>query len=85
MASSLEVGDRTLLLVAWDPHDLSDELTAAYVATLDPPREGMLSRHGTLIRNFHFDRPGSAERTDGARERCVIEPCPARPSNVNPP
>ena len=53
-ASSLEVGDRTLLLVAWDPHDLSDELTAAYVATLDPPREGMLSRHGTLIRNFHF-------------------------------
>jgi hypothetical protein len=53
-ASSLAVGDRPLLLVAWDPHDLSDELTAPYVATLDPPREGFLTRDGAEIRNFHY-------------------------------
>src|SRR5882724_2646400 len=53
-ASSLAAGNRPLLLVAWDPHDLSDELTAPYVATLDPPKEGMLSRAGTEIRNFHY-------------------------------
>jgi len=27
-------GNRTLLLVAWDPDDISDELTAPYVASL---------------------------------------------------
>jgi dolichol-phosphate mannosyltransferase len=52
--SSLAVGNRTLLLVAWDPHDISDELTAPYVATLDPPKEGVLTRAGTEIRNFHY-------------------------------
>jgi dolichol-phosphate mannosyltransferase len=53
-ASSLAVGNRTLLLVAWDPHDLSDELTAPYVAALDPPKGGVLTRAGTEIRNFHY-------------------------------
>jgi dolichol-phosphate mannosyltransferase len=53
-ASSLGVGNRTLLLVAWDPHDLSDELTAPYLATLGPPKEGVLRRAGTEIRNFHY-------------------------------
>jgi dolichol-phosphate mannosyltransferase len=53
-ASSLAVGNRTLLLVAWDPHDLSDELTAPYVATLGPAKEGVLTRSGTEIRNFHY-------------------------------
>jgi hypothetical protein len=53
-ASSLAVGNRTLLLVAWDPHDISDELTASYVATLDPPKEGVLTRAGTEVRNFHY-------------------------------
>jgi dolichol-phosphate mannosyltransferase len=53
-ASSLAVGNRTLLLVAWDPHDISDELTAPYVATLDPPKEGVLTRAGTEVRNFHY-------------------------------
>jgi dolichol-phosphate mannosyltransferase len=53
-ASSLAVGERPLLLVAWDPHDLSDELTAPYVATLGPPREGVLARGGVEIRNFHY-------------------------------
>jgi dolichol-phosphate mannosyltransferase len=53
-ASSLAVGNRPLLLVAWDPHDLSDELTAPYVATLSPPREGTLTRAGAEIRDFHY-------------------------------
>jgi dolichol-phosphate mannosyltransferase len=53
-ASSLGVGNRTLLLVAWDPHDISDELTAPYVASLDPPKEGVLTRGDTEIRNFHY-------------------------------
>jgi dolichol-phosphate mannosyltransferase len=53
-ASSLAVGNRPLLLVAWDPHDLSDELTAPYVATLGPPKEGVLTRAGAEIRNFHY-------------------------------
>jgi dolichol-phosphate mannosyltransferase len=53
-ASSLAVGNRPLLLVAWDPHDLSDELTAPYVATLGPAKEGVLTRAGAEIRNFHY-------------------------------
>jgi dolichol-phosphate mannosyltransferase len=53
-ASSLAVGNRPLLLVAWDPHDLSDELTAPYAATLGPPKEGVLTRAGAEIRNFHY-------------------------------
>jgi dolichol-phosphate mannosyltransferase len=53
-ASSLGVGNRTLLLVAWDPQDISDELTAPYVASLGAPKEGELTRAGTEIRNFHY-------------------------------
>jgi dolichol-phosphate mannosyltransferase len=53
-ASSLDVGDRPLLLVAWDPHDISDELTAGYAAALDPPQEGTLTRDGTAIREFRY-------------------------------
>ncbi len=53
-ASSLTVGDRPLILVAWDPHDLSDELTSGHGATLDPPREGTLTREGSVIRNFRY-------------------------------
>jgi dolichol-phosphate mannosyltransferase len=53
-ASSLAVGNRPLILVAWDPHDISDELTAPYVTTLGPPKEGELTRAGTEIRNFHY-------------------------------
>ena len=53
-APSLAVGNRTLLLVALDPHDISDELTAPYVETLGPPKEGVLTRAGTEIRNFHY-------------------------------
>jgi dolichol-phosphate mannosyltransferase len=53
-ASSLAVGNRTLVLVAWDPHDVSDELTSGYVATLGPLQEGVLTRGSTEIRNFHY-------------------------------
>jgi dolichol-phosphate mannosyltransferase len=53
-SSSLAVGNRPLLLVAWDPHDISDELTAGYAARLDPPKEGILTRDGVRIRNFHY-------------------------------
>lgn len=53
-ASSLNVADRPLILVAWDPHDLSDELTAGYVASLDTTRERTLTREGTVIRNVLY-------------------------------
>jgi len=53
-ASSLQVGDRPLLLVAWDPHDISDELTVPYAATVGPMKEGFLSRDGVGIRDFHY-------------------------------
>jgi dolichol-phosphate mannosyltransferase len=53
-ASSLAVGNRPLILVAWDPHDISDELTAPYVASLGPTNEGVLTRAGTEIRDFHY-------------------------------
>jgi hypothetical protein len=43
-----------LVLVAWDPHDISDALTVPYAATVDPPKEGFLSRDGVPIRNFYY-------------------------------
>jgi len=53
-ASSLPAGDRPLVLIAWDPHDISDELTVGYVKSLEPPQEGTLTRGGTVIRNFRY-------------------------------
>jgi dolichol-phosphate mannosyltransferase len=53
-AASLPVGARTLLLVAWDPHDISDEITAGYTSSPDPPSEGTLTRGGIVIRNFRY-------------------------------
>jgi dolichol-phosphate mannosyltransferase len=53
-ASSLVTSGRTLLLVAWDRHDISDELTAPYVESLEPLREGVLTRDGTVIRNYCY-------------------------------
>jgi dolichol-phosphate mannosyltransferase len=53
-ASSLQIADRPLLLVAWDPHDLSDEFTVPYAATVEPMKEGFLSRDGVGIRDFHY-------------------------------
>jgi dolichol-phosphate mannosyltransferase len=53
-ARSLAVGDRPLLLVAWDLRDISDDLTAKYAASVDPPKEGFLTRDGVVIRDFHY-------------------------------
>lgn len=71
-ASSLVVGNRPLLLVAWDPHDLSDAMTTPYAATLDPPKVGVLSRDGIVIRDFHYRvARGLAvqQQKDSAQER----------------
>lgn len=53
-AASLEAGRRPLILVAWDPHDLSDEITEPFVQTLDSPKDGTLTRDGVAIRDFHY-------------------------------
>jgi dolichol-phosphate mannosyltransferase len=53
-ATSLEIGDRPLLLVAWDPHDLADEFTAPYASSVGPMQTGYLSRDGVAIRDFHY-------------------------------
>jgi dolichol-phosphate mannosyltransferase len=53
-ASSLEIGQRPLLLVAWDPHDMADELTVPHAATVGPMKEGFLARDGIGIRDFHY-------------------------------
>lgn len=53
-ASTLEIGDRPLLLVAWDPHDIADEFTAPYATTVGPMKTGFLSRDGVAIRDFHY-------------------------------
>jgi dolichol-phosphate mannosyltransferase len=53
-ATSLTARDRTLVLVSWDAHDISDEIAAGYAAHLDPPKEGTLTRNGTVIRSFRY-------------------------------
>jgi dolichol-phosphate mannosyltransferase len=67
-ASSLTVGDRPLVLVAWDPHDISDErIGGSY--RLGPPREGTLARDGTVIRQFRYrivEGLSDPERSAGA-------------------
>jgi dolichol-phosphate mannosyltransferase len=53
-AKSLEIGDRPLLLVAWDPHDIADEVTVPYAASVGPMQTGYLARDGVEIRDFHY-------------------------------
>jgi dolichol-phosphate mannosyltransferase len=53
-ASSLVIGQRPLLLVAWDPHDIADEFTVPYATTVGPLKEGFLTRDGVGIRDFHY-------------------------------
>jgi dolichol-phosphate mannosyltransferase len=53
-ASALAIGDRPLLLVAWDPHDIADEFTVPYARTVGPIETGVLSRDGVAIRDFHY-------------------------------
>jgi dolichol-phosphate mannosyltransferase len=50
----LVIGDRPLLLVAWDPHDLADEFTVPYAASVGPMETGYLARDGVAIRDFHY-------------------------------
>jgi dolichol-phosphate mannosyltransferase len=53
-AKTLDIGDRPLLLVAWDPHDLADEFTVPYATTVGPMQTGYLARDGVEIRDFHY-------------------------------
>jgi hypothetical protein len=53
-ASTLQIGDRPLLLVAWDPHDIADEFTVPYATTVGPMKTGFLTRDGVGIRDFHY-------------------------------
>jgi dolichol-phosphate mannosyltransferase len=53
-AKSLEIGDRPLLLVAWDPHDIADEFTVPYATSVGPMQTGYLARDGVEIRDFHY-------------------------------
>lgn len=45
---------RNLLLVAWDPRSLDDELLQPYVERLEPVHEGLLSRDGQIIRRYYY-------------------------------
>jgi dolichol-phosphate mannosyltransferase len=67
-ASSLAVGNRPLLLVAWDLHDLSEELTRGYVATLGPIKEGLVTRPGNETRNFYYRIAHGLAATSGPAE-----------------
>jgi len=53
-AKTLEIGNRPLLLVAWDPHDIADEFTVPYAAEVGPMQTGYLTRDGVEIRDFHY-------------------------------
>jgi dolichol-phosphate mannosyltransferase len=53
-AASLQIGERPLLLVAWDPHDIADEFTVPYAQSVGPMKQGFLSRDGIRIRDFHY-------------------------------
>lgn len=53
-AKSLEIGDRPLLLVAWDPHDIADEFTVPYATSVGPMLTGYLARDGVEVRDFHY-------------------------------
>lgn len=53
-ARTLEIGDRPLLLVAWDPHDIADEFTVPYATDVGPMQTGYLERDGVAIRDFHY-------------------------------
>jgi dolichol-phosphate mannosyltransferase len=53
-AKTLEIGERPLLLVAWDPHDIADEITVPYATAVGPMQTGYLARDGVGIRDFHY-------------------------------
>jgi dolichol-phosphate mannosyltransferase len=45
---------RTLLLVAWDSHDLAAARLEKYVDGLEPIGEGVLLRNGSVVRRYYF-------------------------------
>ena len=45
---------RTLLLVAWDPQQLSGDLIESHVERLGPVEEGELMRDGAVIRRYYY-------------------------------
>jgi dolichol-phosphate mannosyltransferase len=51
---NLDIGERPLLLVAWDPHDIADEFTVPYATSVGPIETGYLARDGVAIRDFHY-------------------------------
>ncbi len=53
-AKTLDIGRRPLLLVAWDPHDMADEITVPYADSVGPMQTGHLARDGVEIRDFHY-------------------------------
>jgi len=44
---------RTLLLVAWDPHDLSDEYVESHAERLGPIEDDVLQRDGQVVRHYY--------------------------------
>jgi dolichol-phosphate mannosyltransferase len=48
------VGARTMILVAWDPRDLSDDHIKPYVDYLSEQREGAVSRDGVTIAHYYY-------------------------------
>jgi dolichol-phosphate mannosyltransferase len=45
---------RTLLLVGWNPEDLTGARVESRVTQLDPLREGVMTRDGQLIRRYYY-------------------------------
>jgi hypothetical protein len=45
---------RGLLLIAWNPADLSDQVVGEHVARLDPIQQGLLRRDRQPIRPFYY-------------------------------
>lgn len=68
-ASSLEIGDRPLLLVAWDPHDIADEFTVPYASSVGPIQTGYLARDGVAIRDFHYRVVKGYRKPQGTTDR----------------
>jgi dolichol-phosphate mannosyltransferase len=53
--SPAEAADgRTLLLVAWDPHDIDGTSIAAHCERLGPVMEGRLTRGGHTVRDYYY-------------------------------
>lgn len=58
---------RDLLLIGWNPTDLSDGILTARVERLDPIRQGAITRNGQLIRPFYYRVAYGFHAPDGVR------------------